>query len=266
MSSTTDNNGNNGNEGGGDPLVGASAAVAVPKNKANRGSSFVIIREIYDSENANEYFEAQLEEALKNRVDTIVIEPFKLGDETARWITVGNWLHKTAVLAGVGSIITSFIWPDKTLAFVPATIISVICTGLYSISWQTDPCSKYQVEVNPMRLGEMDLQVLTAAAPVVLVKKDVSARNILHTSVTVACVSQTLLRLYFPHISQYWMGRRDPLPLPTPTEPASFVRDQLILSEGVIPQHEANFTFMPYRLSNARRYVSNIFGGYLNWF
>jgi len=259
MSTTdNDNNGNGINDGGsgsGDPLVVAA------QKKVNHGSNFVIIKEIYDSELANEFFEAQLEEALKNGVDTIVIEPFKLGDETARWITVGNWLHKTAVLAGVGSIISSLIWPDKSLAFVPATIISVICTGLYSISWQTDPCSKYQVETNPMRLGEMDLQVLQAAAPVVLVKKDVSARNFLHTSVTVACVSQTLLRLYFPHINQYWIGNKTPtLPLPPPTEPASFARDRLFLSG------EANISSIPYNLSNATRCVSNVFGNYLNWF
>lgn len=36
----------------------------------------------------------------------IIIEPVKLGDETARWITVGNFLNKTAVVSGISSILT----------------------------------------------------------------------------------------------------------------------------------------------------------------
>lgn len=38
--------------------------------------------------------------------EVIVIEPTQLGDETARWISVGNCLHKTAVGSGLGAIVT----------------------------------------------------------------------------------------------------------------------------------------------------------------
>ena len=51
-------------------------------------------------------FELELERALEASVPVIVIEPVRLGDETARWIAVGNCLHKTSVLAGLGSVIT----------------------------------------------------------------------------------------------------------------------------------------------------------------
>lgn len=65
-----------------------------------------IIREVYDSENAHETFGEELERALEAGCQMIIIEPSRLGDETARWIAVGNCLHKTAVVAGLGSIFT----------------------------------------------------------------------------------------------------------------------------------------------------------------
>ena len=61
---------------------------------------------MYDSDSAQEHFELELERALEAGVGTIVIEPTTLGDETARWISVGNCLHKTGVLAGFGSILS----------------------------------------------------------------------------------------------------------------------------------------------------------------
>lgn len=82
-------------------------------NKETR-SHIAIIREVYDSDSAHETFELELERALEANVMTIVIEPTTLGDETARWISVGNCLHKTGVLAGFGSIFAGwFIFLSK---------------------------------------------------------------------------------------------------------------------------------------------------------
>lgn len=71
--------------------------------------SVAIIREIYDSENAHETFEYELEKALESECSLIIIEPSKLGDETSRWIAVGNCLHKTAALSGLAAIITGVL-------------------------------------------------------------------------------------------------------------------------------------------------------------
>ena len=65
-----------------------------------------IIREVYDGENAYESFEYELEKALESECQLIVIEPTKLGDETSRWISVGNCLHKTSAISGVAAILT----------------------------------------------------------------------------------------------------------------------------------------------------------------
>ena len=65
-----------------------------------------VIREIYDGENAQELFEIELERALQAGCHTIVIEPGLLGDETGRWIKVGNFLHKSSILSGFCAIVT----------------------------------------------------------------------------------------------------------------------------------------------------------------
>lgn len=67
-------------------------------------SSVAIIREVYDSENAHLKFEMELERALEAGVSVIVIEPEPLGEETARWIYVGNLLHKVSVYSGLCGI------------------------------------------------------------------------------------------------------------------------------------------------------------------
>lgn len=63
-----------------------------------------MIREIYDSEFSQEDFEIELDRALDAACSIIVIEPTQLGDETAKWIKMGNFLHKSAVLSGLGAI------------------------------------------------------------------------------------------------------------------------------------------------------------------
>lgn len=46
--------------------------------------TFHVIREVYDSSNAHERFEAELDKALEAKVDFIIIEPPRLGDETGK--------------------------------------------------------------------------------------------------------------------------------------------------------------------------------------
>ncbi|MCL4116901.1 UNVERIFIED_CONTAM: hypothetical protein GTU68_042117, partial [Idotea baltica] len=155
-----------------------------------------IIREVYDSDSAHEAFELELERALEAGVLTIVIEPTTLGDETARWISVGNCLHKTAVLSGFGSITAGLLWQDSALACVPLGTLSLFSTGVYTASWQFDPCCKYQVEYDSTRLSSLPLESLSSASPVVLMRKDDSKRKILHCLVSLSAASFCVWRLY----------------------------------------------------------------------
>jgi hypothetical protein len=60
---------------------------------------------VYDSENAHDIFEKQLDRLLEAGVNVIVIEPSRLGDETARWLSVGRCLHYTSVCSGLGAVV-----------------------------------------------------------------------------------------------------------------------------------------------------------------
>jgi len=64
---------------------------------------------------------------------------------TGRWIWVGNCLHKTAVATGVVSLVASLLWRDRPIIAAPACALSLFCTGLYTVSWNYDPCCQYQV-------------------------------------------------------------------------------------------------------------------------
>lgn len=68
-----------------------------------------VIQEVYDGEYSQQCFAMELERALDAGCEVIVIEPTQLGDETARWISVGNCLHKTAVISGVSAIVAGRI-------------------------------------------------------------------------------------------------------------------------------------------------------------
>lgn len=69
-------------------------------------SNVAVIREVYDGEYSQQCFSMELEKALNACCTIIVIEPAQLGDETARWIAVGNGIHKTAVTAAACSILS----------------------------------------------------------------------------------------------------------------------------------------------------------------
>lgn len=76
-------------------------------------TNVAVIREVYDSEYSQHSFSMELEKALDSKCCVIVIEPSQLGDETARWISFGNCLHKTAVITGVASLVSG-----KQLLFI----------------------------------------------------------------------------------------------------------------------------------------------------
>ncbi|CAG7837815.1 unnamed protein product [Allacma fusca] len=134
------------------------------------GGSIWIIKEIYDAENSCEKFECELDLALKKGISTIVIEPPDLAEQTGRWITVGNFFHKTAVIFGLSSILWFSLCPRQTTVYTCLTGCSVLSASLYTISWQSDPCCKYQVEKNTRRLSR--LEIPTATTAVVFRKRD----------------------------------------------------------------------------------------------
>ncbi|XP_071450876.1 transmembrane protein 11, mitochondrial [Hetaerina americana] len=194
-------------------------------------TSVVVVREVYDGEQAHEFFERELEWALEAGAPAIVVEPSRLGDETARWIAVGNCLHKGGVIAGAASLIAGTLWPCRPVLYIPSCICSALCTSLYMFSWCPDPCCKYQVETDPKQLANiLPLHLLSTSStppgwvgrpdgppsssssssstssmhrypvstsPVVLVRRDDSRRKVLHSTATLCAVLLCAYRLYY---------------------------------------------------------------------
>ncbi|XP_070515255.1 transmembrane protein 11 homolog, mitochondrial [Cardiocondyla obscurior] len=177
--------------------AGSTAKMVDEASDRDESSNVAIIREVYDSENAHETFEYELERALESECSLIVIEPSKLGDETSRWIAVGNCLHKTAALSGLAAIATGLLWGDRPYICGPLGFTSVITCGLYTVSWQFDPCCQYQVETDTSKLPHVELlAVLGPSSPTFLVRKDDKRRRILHTTITLAALGITAWRVY----------------------------------------------------------------------
>lgn len=165
----------------------ASSASNLPQKTVNT----TVIREVYDGINSQERFMFELETALADRSDYIVIEPNRLGETTSQWIRIGNWLHKGAVLSGASAIILPQVgihFPRQ--ARIPLSIFSIGCASLYAMSWQFDPCCKYQVTADSGELSQLNMNNLTNASPVVLVRRDDTVRKNLHNIIAIlaACV------------------------------------------------------------------------------
>lgn len=150
-----------------------------------------VIREVYSNKYSSENFELELEHALETKVRYIVIEPTKLGEETSRWIRVGNCLHKTCVLSGLAALLLPHLLPDSVpvdfYVSLPAAALSTGCATLYGISWQFDPCCKYQVTTNNQELSKLNVRNLTNPSPVVLVRREDRFRKILHNGIALLC-------------------------------------------------------------------------------
>ena len=157
-----------------------------PESKAK----FTIIRDLYNTGHyAIEILEEHLENALESQVEHIVIEALQVGDETSKWIQVGNCLHKLSVLSGLSCLLSPLVCPDRYQLYLtlPLSSVNLVCTTLYDLSWQYDPCCKYQVEHNTRRLEQLQLQTLSTSMPVVLVRRDDKYRKRLHNFLS-ACV------------------------------------------------------------------------------
>lgn len=163
---------------------------------SNPRPEYFIIREIYENEHATEDFENELERALEEEVETIIIEPSRLGDETARWITLGNWLHKTAVVSGASCLGVGFGLPNQKAAYLTLGSISTLCFGLYTASWQFDPCVKYQVECDARRLQRLPLHNLASSSPVVLMRVNDRIRNVLHSTISLSALAFCGFKVY----------------------------------------------------------------------
>lgn len=116
-------------------------------------------------------------------------------DETARWILVGNCLSKTAIICGLASIGTNYLWPRHILISGSFCFVSLFCSGLYALSWNNDPCVKYQVEKNPKKLLKVPI-LKDFSSPIVLVYTSNTKSNCLQRISCLLALGYCGYRLY----------------------------------------------------------------------
>lgn len=105
-----------------------------------------------------------------------------------RWIRFGNFLHKTAVITCLGGLVCVPVIPHRLVGYVclPLGVVGVSCVLLYNISWQSDPCSKYQVDYDGRELTHIPSHELHSSSPVVLVYRNDKYRKRLHNILAIA--------------------------------------------------------------------------------
>ncbi|CAG7832973.1 unnamed protein product [Allacma fusca] len=153
-----------------------------------------IIKEIYDSENALENFELELDLALKKQTPTIVIEPLALAEQTGRWIAVGNFFHRAGILCGFTSALWYLIWPRQSICGCLSGL-GFVCSSLYVLHWNLDPCGKYQVERNVDRLRKLHIPH-TGSAVVLRKQNNNMGRKLLHISMSTLSIGVCIFGVY----------------------------------------------------------------------
>lgn len=170
------------------------SAVAIPRPVVSN-NCVTVIREVYENGLAAEYFAMQLDYALESGIRTIVIEPSRLGRETAHWLSIGNMLRRSAFAAGSLCLISGAFGKDSIC--LPLGALATAMSSVYIISWRPDPCSRYRVEKSAHRLQCLPLHDVTCTSPVVLVKCNHGLlRTGLYDSVGIATLAVCAWRIY----------------------------------------------------------------------
>merc|ERR1712008_483339 len=107
------------------------ASIRRKSSPSSDSEDLIVIREIYDSENAQEIFEIELERAIQSGCQTIIIEPTELGEETENWIAYGNYLHRSAIGTGVFAVFSGVYWKDLRFLHLPLVYVQhfTLCVG-----------------------------------------------------------------------------------------------------------------------------------------
>ncbi|XP_075047505.1 transmembrane protein 11, mitochondrial-like isoform X1 [Mixophyes fleayi] len=174
------------------------AALEVAERTFPPHMDYYVIHEVYDGDFSQERFEAELDAALEHQYEYILIEPARLGDETARWISVGNCIHRTSVITGVVCLLSPLGLPNSCAHYlgIPAGALSVACAALYGVSWQSDPCCHYQVDLSGQKLALLPPGTLRTSSPVILIRSEDTQRKRLHNVIALTALVYCAQKLF----------------------------------------------------------------------
>lgn len=92
-------------------------------------------------------------------------------------------------------LVLGFAWPRNAAICTSLGVISLFSTALYNVSWDTDPCIKYQIEKNPKKLPKFpNLNEFTS--PVVMHLQSNKRSKYLQRIVTILAVGVCGYRIY----------------------------------------------------------------------
>ncbi|ESO06691.1 hypothetical protein HELRODRAFT_160886 [Helobdella robusta] len=160
----------------------------------NRSQKCYVIKEVYENGSALENFESQLDCAIYSNIETIIIEPTKLGKETSSWISLGNWIKFSSLASGVTCLSVGLVIPDRPIFYAPLGVFSFISGAVYAVSWQLDPCSRYKVERDQSKLQCLPVSNLRSSSPIVIVRKS-GIPSFLYAVVSVSALSYSIWRI-----------------------------------------------------------------------
>lgn len=158
-----------------------------------------VIREIYNGVDALELFENELDRALESGCDVIVIEPERLGEDTARWIGLGDCLHSTVLVTGSGSVISSVLWEEKPYIYCPLTGLGLFCAAFYNCSWKKDPCAMYRTASAAEKAERTDSMAPDACKHTVLIRRmdsESGHRSFIQSAVAFISITFSVWKLY----------------------------------------------------------------------
>lgn len=108
-----------------------------------------------------------------------------------------QWMFWKIFCLGLIFYSSGITWGDKPYICGLLGITSVVTSGLYTVSWQFDPCCQYQVETDTSKLPHVELLALLGpSSPTFLVRKDDRRRRMLHNTISVIAFSISAWRIY----------------------------------------------------------------------
>ncbi|KAL3309846.1 Transmembrane protein 11, mitochondrial [Cichlidogyrus casuarinus] len=138
--------------------------------------TFAVIRAVYENRNSPEQFVKELDFVLSKKVSIVVIEPDSLGEETWRWIKIGNFLHKTSVVTGM---------VVQSISQLPA-----------ALTHRTQHSPKSTCSINGSTIASSGDPTGPPLKPVVIIRRDHFARIVVHNSVAALAVGLSGLVLF----------------------------------------------------------------------
>ena len=160
-----------------------------------------MIREItfHERIDTQSVLESELDLALESKSDMIVIEPNRLGEETLRWIQLGDCLSRTCIVSGFSSVVCCVLWEDKPYFYTPLTGLSIFCASFYEVSWRPDPCSCYrQAKDDEDEVQDKAQNISPVTSKIILIRRqeDNKTKSIIHSTIAIISLSFSVWKLY----------------------------------------------------------------------